>query len=123
MRKFILIAGFVLASATVQAGDNRSLSLAGSDAQAAAAPAKTTVAPTAAPQTAEAVETPKAEAPKYVERPSVVESKKAEPSYVESPKPVAEKTYSAPSVEKPRKKRYWTETRIINELHRHGIYW
>ena len=26
-------------------------------------------------------------------------------------------------VEKPRRKQYWTERRIIGELHRHGIYW
>ena len=31
---------------------------------------------------------------------------------------------SAPKAEKPRRKqRYWTEGRIIGELHRHGIYW
>jgi hypothetical protein len=34
------------------------------------------------------------------------------------------KTASAPRAEKPRRKeRYWTEGRIISELHRHGIYW
>jgi hypothetical protein len=136
MRTLILIAGLVLASATAQAGDNRSLSLAGSDAPTTSAPAKST-AP-AAPQTAEApqaAETPKAGAPKYIERPAIVEPKqaapKAEPSYGESAKesaressrPVAERTDAAPRAAKPRKKRYWSETRIINELHRHGIYW
>ena len=39
MRTFILIAGFVLASAAALAGD-RSLSLAGSETQAAPAPPK-----------------------------------------------------------------------------------
>jgi hypothetical protein len=140
MRTLILIAGLVLASATAQAGDNRSLSLAGSDAQTTTAPAKSS-AP-AAPQTAEApqvAETPKAEAPKYIERPAIVEPKqaapKAEPSYGESSRessresarqsasPVAERTDAAPRATKPQKKRYWSETRIINELHRHGIYW
>ena len=140
MRTFILIAGLVLASATAQAGDNRSLSLAGSDAQTTTAPAKST-AP-AAPQTAEAplvTEAPKAEAPKYIERPAIVEPRqaapKAEPPYGESPResaresaresvrPVAERTDAVPRAAKPRKKRYWSETRIINELHRHGIYW
>ena len=33
--------------------------------------------------------------------------------------PVADDTGTA----KPRRKHIWTETRIIRELHRHGIYW
>ena len=65
MRKFILIAGFVLASAAAQAGD-RSLSLGGDETQAAPAPAKAT-------DTSKSAEA--AEAPKYVERPAVVEPK------------------------------------------------
>ena len=65
MRTFILIAGFVLASASAEAGD-RSLSLAGSETQAAPAPPKATDAS----KSAEA-----AEAPKYVEWPAVVEAK------------------------------------------------
>src|SRR5438046_10483583 len=76
MRKFILIAGFVLASATAQAGDNRSLSLSGSDPLSTPAPAKATA--TDASQTAQVpqtAETPKDEAAKYVERPAVVEPK------------------------------------------------
>ena len=63
--------------------------------------------------------------PKYVERPAAVETKSEpakteQPKAAESTKPVAEKTAKA---DKPRKKRYWNEARIINELHRHGIYW
>ena len=123
MRKLILIAGFVLASATAQAGDNRSLSLSGSDVliTTAPAPAKATDASQTAevPQVAVA---PKAEAPKYVERPALVETK-AEQASTDSTKPVATKTASTPKAEKPRRQRYWTEARIINELHRHGIYW
>ncbi len=65
MRKFILIAGFVLASAAAQAGD-RSLSLGGGETTAATAPAKAT-------NTSKSAEA--AEAPKYVERPAVVEPK------------------------------------------------
>jgi hypothetical protein len=125
MRKLILIAGFVLASATAQAGEPRSLSLA-SDVPSAAAPGAAAVAET--PKTAEAPQA--AEAPKYIERPALVETK-SEPAKAEQPtavqpnvepaKPVAEKTASR--AEKPRHKRYWTEGRIIGELHRHGIYW
>ena len=46
---------------------------------------------------------------------------KAAQSNVEPAKPAAEK--AASRAEKPRHKRYWTEGRIIGELHRHGIYW
>ena|SRR5438552_15228179 len=118
MRKFILIAGFVLASATAQAGDNRSLSL---DPLAAPAPARASDPS----QTAEAPQptaAPKAETPKYVERPALVDTK-ADQAGTDSNKPVATKTASAPRAEQPRRKRYWTEGRIIGELHRHGIYW
>lgn len=143
MRKFILIAGFVLASAAAQAGD-RSLSLAGGETTAATAPAKAADGPRTAeiPQAVEAprveapsTETPKAEAPKYIERPAVVEPK-AEAAKAETPKaaaveqptaepakPATRKTASTSKSEKPRRKRYWTEARIIRELHRHGIYW
>jgi len=122
MRKFILIAGFALASATAQAAD-RSLSLAGSETTTVTAPAKA----------ADGSRT--AEAPKYIERPAVVEPKAEAPkpdsiktpaARVEQPaaepaKPAARKTASRS--EKPRRTRYWTEARIIRELHRHGIYW
>ena len=118
MRKFILIAGFVLASATAQAGDSRSLSL---DPLAPPATAKVSNRSQTA-QAPESTETPQAETPKYVERPALVD--KAEPASKESSKPIATKTASAPRAEKPRRKeRYWTEGRIISELHRHGIYW
>ena len=119
MRKFILIAGFVLASATAQAGDNRSLSL---DPLAPPATARTSD-PSQTAQAPQATETPSAETPKYVERPALVDTK-AESASTESSKPVATKTASAPRAEKPRRQqRYWTEGRIISELHRHGIYW
>jgi hypothetical protein len=135
MRKLILIAGFVLASATAQAGDNRSLSLSGSDVTAPApAPAKTTEAPKSA-------EAPQAEAPRYVERPAVVESKaetpkgetpKAEASKAAAPRlqranvepgrRIARDTRSTRRFERPLRKR-WIEARIIHALHRYGIYW
>ncbi|SHL29008.1 hypothetical protein [Bradyrhizobium lablabi] len=127
MRKFILIAGLVLASATAQAGE-RSLSLAGSDVLAAPASAPAKVAD--APKTAEApqaVEAPKVEAPKYIERPAAVEPKaetpKAETAKVEQTATESAKPAKTAKADKPRHKRYWTEGRIISELHRHGIYW
>jgi hypothetical protein len=139
MRKFILIAGFALVSAAAQAGD-RSLSLAGSETAPVAAPAK----PAEAPKTAEApqaAEAPTADAPKYVERPAVVEPKaesnteapktaspKTQSANLETPaaeraRPAARRTASSSRSEKPRRKHYWTEARIVRELHRHGIYW
>lgn len=131
MRKFILIAGFVLASAAAQAGE-RSLSLSGSDVLATPAPVTKAADPS---KTAEApqAETTKSDAPKYIERPAVVEPKVETPK-AEAPKAVAPKveqtTTAEPAkpvktarAEKPRRKSYWTERRIIGELHRHGIYW
>jgi hypothetical protein len=132
MRKFILIAGFVLASAAAQAAD-RSLSLGGIETQAAPAPAKAIDAS----KSAEA-----AEAPKYVERPAVVEPK-AETSKPERAKPSAARTQryatrpasagpGRPSARRAammsrgagaHRMRLGIRARIIMALHRHGIYW
>ena len=68
MRKFILIAGFALVSVAAQAGD-RSLSLGGGETTKVTAPAKAT-------EGSRTAEVPQAAgAPKYVERPAVVEPK------------------------------------------------
>ena len=106
--------------------------MSGSDVLATPAPAPAKVAD--APKTAEApppVEAPKAEAPKYIERPTAVETKtdtpKADAPKADAPKveQTAESAKPAKTAraEKPRHKRYWTEGRIIGELHRHGVYW
>jgi hypothetical protein len=140
MRKFILIAGFVLASAAAQAGD-RSLSLGGGETTTVTAPAK-------APEGSKTAEGPlSAEAPKYIERPAIVEPKaetpkaetsKAEPRKAAAPRtqaakverpraaparPVARTMASMSRTAKPRRTRHWAEARIIRELHRYGIYW
>ena len=141
MRRLMLIAGFVLASVTAQAGDVRSLARLDGDPQAAPAPAKTVdttqtaqapqvkQAPQVqqAPQAPQATEAPKAEAskvaPKYVERPALVEPSD-DLTGLENIKPSATKTAPASRIEKPRRKpRYWTEDRIISELYRYGVYW
>jgi len=87
MRKFILTAAMVLASATAQAGQSRSLTLAANDQPAATTDqAKDQVKETATP-----VETPKAaEAPKFVDRPAAVDATTttAQPSKAEAGKPV-----------------------------------
>ena len=140
MRKFILIAGFVLASAAAQAGD-RSLSLGGIETNAAPAPARATDAS----KSAEAVE-----APRYVERPAVAEPKpetsKPEASRAETATPrtakaarmqrYANRPASAgpgrPSAQRAAmmsrsagsyRTRHGIRARIITALHRHGIYW
>jgi hypothetical protein len=143
MRTFILITAFVLASAAAQAGD-RSLSLAGSETQAAPAPARATDAS----KSAEA-----AEAPKYVERPAVVEPKadsKAETSRTETTRtetarpratraarmhrPAAGPASAGPGRAMARRTAYMSGrarphgvryriARFIGALHRHGIYW
>ena len=121
MRKLILIAGFVLASATAQAGDVRSLSRLDSDPQAAPAPTRAVESSQTA-QVPQATEAPK-EAPKYVERPALVEPNN-DLTGLENVKPSVTKTAPTPRIEKPRRRpRYWTEDRIISELYRYGIYW
>jgi hypothetical protein len=148
MRKFILIAGFVLASAAAQAGD-RSLSLGGGETTTATAPAKAT-------NTSKAAEAPQAaEAPKYVERPAVVEPKpetsKPETTNTETTRtetarprgaraarmhrpaagrmsagpgrPMAQRTAYMSRGARPHGMRYSIKARIIGALHRHGIYW
>ena len=73
MRKFILIAGFVVVSASAQGAD-RSLSLSGVETPSAPAPAKAIDAP----RTAEAPP-PVADTPRYTERPAIVEPKAEAP--------------------------------------------
>ena len=119
MRKFILIAAMVLASASAQAGASRSLTVASNDEPVAAVEQ--------AKEAPKAVETPNAEAPKFVDRPAPVntttEAPKAEPAKTEPTKAVADKNPQTPKVEKPRRRRESTEARVIYELHRYGIYW
>jgi hypothetical protein len=123
MRKFMLITAMVLVSATAHAGGQRSLTLASSDE-----PAKSveTTAVDTKPAEAKPAETLPAEAPKYVERPAAVDTQPAMQC-----QPAASTTADAPKVmpkdiataEKPKRRHQSTETRIISELHRHGIYW
>jgi hypothetical protein len=146
MRKFILIAGFVLVSAAAQAGD-RSLSLGGGETTKVSAPAKAIEGP----RTAEVPQA--AEAPKYVERPAAVEPK-PETTRTETSRPETRNTERArhrPAGMQQRyanrppsagaggasarraammsrgagqhRMRFGIRARIIAALHRHGIYW
>jgi pullulanase/glycogen debranching enzyme len=112
MRKLILIAAMVLASATAQAGSSRNLTMAANDQPGVAETQGTD----------KAREQPAAETPKFVERPAAVETKADEPK-AEPAKVVTEKSVETPKVEKPKRKRVPTEAQVIYELHRHGIYW
>ena len=105
MRKLILIAAFILASASAQAAGVRGLILASSDEPTTAEAPKSVDA-------AKPVETPK-----YVDRPAAVNTQAPKTNAV---KPVA---VQAPRAERRKPRRDWTDARIIGELHRHGIYW
>jgi hypothetical protein len=151
MRKIILIAGFVLASATAHGGD-RSLSLSGIETQSAPAPAKSFDTP----RTAEAPP-PVAETPRYTERPAIVDPKagtetpKAETSNAQTSRAATSRAgryrpsanYEQNMAERPRAERgrpmmrrtasmsrrgmrphrSFRIARIIHTLHRYGIYW
>jgi hypothetical protein len=100
MRKLFLIAAITLASTAANAGPSRSLSLATADAtpQVTAQPGTQAAEPTTPTTT--------------VERPQPV-----------MPQAAAKDPADKPVVAKPRPRHASTETRIIHELHRHGIYW
>ncbi len=106
MRRFVLIAAIVLASASAQAAGSRGLTLASNDE------------PAASTQPAPAPAAASADAPKYVERPSAVDTKAPEQPKVDA------KSDAKPIVKAERKRHHVsTEARVISELHRHGIYW
>jgi hypothetical protein len=126
MRKFILITAMVLVSATAHAGQ-RSLTLASSDEPAKSVETKSVETKPAeiTPAETKPAEVTPTEAPKFVERPSVVDTQPATQC-----QPTASTTADAPKMapreattEKPRHRHQSTESRIISELHRHGIYW
>ena len=118
MRKFMLITAMVLVSATAHAGGQRSLTLASSDEPTKSVDTK--------PADVTPAEAAPAEAPKYVERPAVVDTPPATQC-----QPAASTNADAPKVmskdiataEKPKRRHQSTEARIISELHRHGVYW
>lgn len=125
MRKIILVTAMVLASASAHAGE-RSLSMAPVTEQSTAPQTTTTTAP--ATQTSEVA--PATQAPKYVDRPAAVST--TAPAAATAPATTT--TAATPSatkpvrpvrmgMSKPRHRPYWTQRRIIAELHRYGIYW
>ena len=120
MRKIILVAAMVLVSASAYAGD-RSLSMSPGTEQTSAPQVNTTAAPT----THISEVAPVAVAPKYVDRPPVVSL--PAPAVATAPAAAATAAPTKPArmarAGKPKHKPYWTERRIIAQLHRYGIYW
>jgi hypothetical protein len=153
MRKFILIAAMLLASASAQAGQLRSLSLASSNdpviVDQSRDQAKTVTAPqptivTQADQATQAGSAPETtaaptEPPKYVERPPAVSTTTSAPTSdapsADTPRTEAVKSDAAgprvvrPAVnerakaDKARRRNVMTAARLIHELHHYGIYW
>jgi hypothetical protein len=138
MRKLLLVTAMVLISASAQAGQSRSLSLASVDDQAAATQAKPadanatqSSAISAQPTAIKSAETATTDTPKFVERPPGVNAvpattapasatTSAQPQQTDAAKPAAS---HAAKASRSKHKTDWTEARIISELHRHGIYW
>ncbi|UPJ62423.1 hypothetical protein [Bradyrhizobium sp. 191] len=130
MCKITLFTAMLLASASVQAGGSRGLSLASAGEQSPAP--QTTTSSTTSVTTRVSEAAPATEAPKYTDRPPAVSlsapaaataatvTTHATSAPVTTTKPA---TKSAARADKPKHKRSWTERRIISELHRHGIYW
>jgi hypothetical protein len=107
MRRLILITAMLVASATAQAGQSRSLTMvAAADEPAVAAPVKP------------ADEAKPTEAPTYVARPAAIDTAPSAQPCAEPAKPAV-----TAKAERPKPRRHWSEARIIGELHRHGIYW
>jgi hypothetical protein len=137
MRKFVLVAAMVLVSAGAQAGQVRSLSLAGSDSKAVQDSAKTS-------ESASVVETPKAsratdvtgvtdnsksvERPKFVERPPGVDVRKQRQQQSQMADGAPHRRQSAHMSMSHRGTHraghiHLNTSRIVAALHRHGIYW
>src|SRR5215475_264669 len=132
MRKLVFVAAMVLVSASAQAGQSRSLSLAGSDKAVqetkAAEPASAvdTARAPMSPRAAEAggaTETTKSiDRPKFTGRPPGIDMSrqsrmKAAASHRRAP------TQMARADVRPSHHRGWSAARIVATLHRYGIYW
>jgi hypothetical protein len=142
MRKIILVASMVLISAGAQAGQSRSLSLAGSD-RVAEVPTTNVQAVSAvdtprAPKSADAnatADTPKSiERPKFTERPPGVDARRQSAMQSRPSRRPSQMNADAGArraqmmkmkqmnMRRPGPIRIAT-ARIIASLHRHGIYW
>ena len=126
MHKIILVAAMVLASASAHAGE-RSLTMAPGTEQNSAPQTTTTTAP--ATQTSEVATVTQApyrppvvslSAPAVATAPAATTA--AAPASTIKPARLGKPVRTA-RVSKPKHNPYWTERRIVAELHRHGFYW
>jgi hypothetical protein len=135
MRKSILVAAMVLVSAAgAQAGQSRSLSLAGSDRAAqetkavepaSAVDTQRAPMPARAAEATGATETSKTiDRPKYTERPPGVDMSMSRRSRM---KAAASQRRAPPQMARAdmrrSRHRHWSAARIVATLHRYGIYW
>lgn len=116
MRRFILIAAMLLTSASARADGPRGLSLASNDDVVAAGQLQATEAPQA--------RLPNAEASKVVDQPgdAAPQPPKADQANSNPIKSGQTKPASGKS-ERQKFTRSPLEASVVDELHRHGIYW
>jgi hypothetical protein len=121
MRKLILISAFVLASASVQAGESRSLVLAANDQPVAAASAQPAeVQPEATKADVKAEAKPEASKPEA----SKPEASKPEASKPETSKPETSKTHASRPAKKVHVRGYeGDEAKARRIAARYGVYW
>jgi|SRR5579872_2088794 len=116
MRRFILIAAMLLISASARADGARGLSLASNDETVAAGQLQATAAPEAPLQNAEApkvVGQPGDAAP----QPPKADQANSNPIKSDQTRPAGRKSERQKFTRSP------LEARVVDELHRHGIYW
>jgi hypothetical protein len=136
MRQFILIAAMVLIPVAVQAEPSRGPVPAANSETAATAPCKTIEASIKADASktsdgkqekpdAPKPEEGKADASKLVERPSAIDAAPPRPKADQAGPDQAKSGSNKSSSDKAdkAKKRAALEARVVEELHRHGIYW
>ena len=113
MRRFVLITAMLLMSASARAEGPRGLSTVPNSEPAVAAQAKP-------------AETPNADAPQVAERSSPAEAAAEQPNAdrtgPDQARPNGAKSASS-KMDKSKSRRDSLETRVIDELHRRGIYW
>ena len=134
MRSLILIATMmVVASATAQAGQSRSLSLAGSDKavqdtrtaeQVSAVDTRRAPLPPKAADAADATQTSAvSEKPKYMGRPPGVDMSRQSRMRAAAMSQRRPPSHMAGMEMRRPRPRHWSAARIVATLHRYGIYW
>lgn len=119
MRKLILIAAMSLLASQACAGGSRSLSLAASNANQPAT--EQPAAPAAVPP--QATQAPPASVRTATTTPTSTPPTATTPAATAPVQSGSAPTASTSESPKPKRRQPSVETRVIRELHRHGIYW